>query len=1148
MVRGAALALLVALAWACEARGSVLVPTYVLPPDSFVRDQRSPPSDSNTAESQRTVKRLIGGHMKIRPDKEYGSVKNSLAFDGKTETGKFAGVIASDQSGGAVGWNQGIWDDGMLMSSAGEGKDAAKTKEDDEDKKTLSDQVAEGKYGLIQNEIFSKAPKRPGIVSYEPNSETRAKDNIQNLGGLKKEEIWLAEDHLLVLTGGSYPERTKENERRPWPPIDDYEAPRRQVKLPQKPKVPPPFPVRLSDDGPLVFLTPNGSIPAPIFPPFFEGEGEGALPPPPFPFAPGPPYPPSEHQGNSTAGGTPLPIPPFPFLPGNASEGPFPFPPSMNGSFPEGFPPGAAFLPPPSNQSDLYDEDDPSIYYPPPYNFSYRADYKSNVPAGPLVPGIILPPPPDFFAPLEDKSSTEAPRTTNRPTATYVRPKATVKPSSIPSVYRNKYKTRPTTTTESIRTTEEPSTFTTPSTVEIDTTTKVRKPQRIVQIPQRNPVRLQNLPDDIITRPKTEKPAYKTRQKLTSKPLSVSVIYDYPEPVYDPKTTEKPYIVYNVPDKSPVLTNDIVTSTAVPLRAYYTNTQNDEVPTTKLQPVYRQPNENAVASFYFYDEQPKTSPSPGTFFDGRNYYKTVPNKSPVPHSINPETGFAPAVDVAYGAIDQADALFLWPQKQGPRTLTQEYFSIQKPHSQNIYVQNLKQRPDPFYQQIADIQSTIDLFTTKRPKSHYHHRPHAHKPKAITSRPVYHFSYQSKPRPEQLTFRAPKLDPEPFRPMVSYSKPFNLENEFNAITPSVSPGYPQQYLIESVQVTTETPTSSRYYPKTKTREEDYDDTPIKEVRPSKNINHISAQNEKPAPMVQHLNHPNTTPNPISHGYYTKQDERYLDDITKNSFDIFGKKIEDSTHDVNGLAVTPPLGTVRTPIDNNINLQYAYEIIEQQNPNPPSLDRDTLVNERLPQPTINPDSEPIPVRNPERSEKPPSLVDDTLVNERYPRPPVNPNSEFVPIPNPGYRQSQQYRVPTQVQRPQYTGEQVQRPQYTGEQVQRPQYTGEQVQRPQYNGEQVQRPQFAGEQYDLNRPSLGGDTAVNYRRPLPPVNPDAEWIAPVNAAGEGKPGSFVSYRLPGDGAHVYFLTPQAAQAAHAAQAAQAARERYRSPGYGR
>ncbi|XP_013171545.1 PREDICTED: uncharacterized protein LOC106120713 [Papilio xuthus] len=1109
MVRGAVLVVTLALAWVCNSQASVLVPTYVLPPDSFVRDQRSlassAPHDSLPADSQRTVKRLVGGHMKIKHDKEYGASKNYIGYEGKTESGKFAGVYVADPSGGTVGWNQGIWDDGMLMSSAGEGKDAGKVKEDDEEKKTLSDQVAEGKYGLIQNEIFAKAPKRPGIVSYEPDTETRTKDNLQSLGGLKKDEIWLAEDHLLVLKGGSFPERTKDTGVKPWPPIDSYEAPRRQVKLPQKPKVPPPFPVRLSDDGPLVFLTPNGSVPASLFPPFPTGEGDGPLPPPPFLFTAGAPYPSGENQRNSTTGQAPLPIPPFPFLPGNASEGPYPFPPSMNGSFPEGFPPGAAFLPPPSNQTDLYDEDDPSIYYPPPYNFSYHSEYNNSVPAGPLVPGIILPPPPDFFAPLDETTTTEVVYT-KRPATTspHSRPKYHRKQSTTPSVvYRRKYKTRPTTTTESTRTTEDQTTFTTVPPTEIMTTLKERTPQRVVTTPPRNPIRVQNLPDDVTYRPKTEKPVYKSRTKLTSKPLSVSVLYDYPEQIYNkkpPATSESPYIIYRLSEKTPnAIQDDIVTSTQVPLRAYYSDDQNDGIPATKLQPVYRRkPSQNAVASFYFYDEQPKTSPAPETYFDGRNYYKTVPSnpvQQPQQPSVNTQNGYSPVVDVSYGAIDDSDGLFLWPQKQGPRILTQEYFSVQKPRPQPVYVQQPKQNPSTFYQEIGDIRQTIDLFTTKRPKAQAPRN--INKQKHGTPRPVYQFSYQTNPRPEQLAFRAPKLDPEPFRPMVSYSKPFNIENEFNAITPSVSPVYHQQYLVENVPVTTETPTPSRYYAKANPTQEIYDEAQ-RNKEANQNRNQIPVQTGKPAPIHQVNRYPSTTPNPISNGYYTKQDETYFDDITRNSFDIFGQKVEDGAHDVNGLAVTPPLETVRTPVNNNINLQYDYEIVQSPRPtNPPSLEGDILVNYRPQRPQINPNSEPIAI-NPSaqlvQPPKPPSLLDDTRVNDKYPRPSINPDSEFIPIPNPNYRKAAQY---------------------------------------------------ASELDDLNAtpapPSLQGDTDVNYKNPRPSIEPEAEWIPPAGTD-EGRRGAFVSYRLPGEGAHVYFLTPQASQAV------QAAHDRRRPPGYGR
>lgn len=289
----------------------------------------------------------------------------------------------------------------MATAGTSDGKHKKEVKkEDDEEEKTLSQQVADGKYGLIQNEIFANGSKRPGILSYLPNTEV-PKDTKENLGGLEKDEIWLAEDHVLVLRGGKYPE--KDENRSPsssvWPPIDDYEAPTRQVKIPKNPKIPPPFPVRLKENGPLEFVGGDNStfgVP-PFFPPF----------PPPFPFRP-----------NETF---PLPFP----IPGSPDENPngtlpFPLPPGPLPPFLANFPPGAAFLPPPGNLTD-FDEDDPSVYYPPKYDFYYSRDNATAVPPGPLVPGIILPPPPDFFSPLEeendenDETSNEAESATRPP-------------------------------------------------------------------------------------------------------------------------------------------------------------------------------------------------------------------------------------------------------------------------------------------------------------------------------------------------------------------------------------------------------------------------------------------------------------------------------------------------------------------------------------------------------------------------------------------------------------------------------------------------------------------------------------------------------------------------------------------------------------
>lgn len=55
--------------------------------------------------------------------------------------------------------------------SAGENTKNQNGGKKEDERKTLSQQVADGKYGLIQKELFRKPPKRPGIISYSANSE-----------------------------------------------------------------------------------------------------------------------------------------------------------------------------------------------------------------------------------------------------------------------------------------------------------------------------------------------------------------------------------------------------------------------------------------------------------------------------------------------------------------------------------------------------------------------------------------------------------------------------------------------------------------------------------------------------------------------------------------------------------------------------------------------------------------------------------------------------------------------------------------------------------------------------------------------------------------------------------------------------------------
>ncbi|XP_030754669.1 cyclin-K [Sitophilus oryzae] len=215
-------------------------------------------------------------------------------------------------------------------------------------------------------------------------------DNIQTLGGLTKSDIWLAENHLLVIKGGTlsstYDDTKQEFVDQIWQPIDDYNAPLHQVKIPKNPKIPPPFPVQLSDDGPLQILGTNSSrtlnetaeTPAYALPPPPGWDGE--IPPQSQYFPP---------QAGSANTDSPYITPGQAPMRGSVSGEPpggLPFPPApLNGSLPPYFahlPPGAVVLPAPiGNETDpgILDEEDPSIYYPPPYSFYYPKDNSSVV-------------------------------------------------------------------------------------------------------------------------------------------------------------------------------------------------------------------------------------------------------------------------------------------------------------------------------------------------------------------------------------------------------------------------------------------------------------------------------------------------------------------------------------------------------------------------------------------------------------------------------------------------------------------------------------------------------------------------------------------------------------------------------------------------
>ncbi|XP_055585718.1 uncharacterized protein LOC129738523 [Uranotaenia lowii] len=328
----------------------------------------------------RTVERLIAGHM----FSNYKDVK-STGFDLKNS--KRSRITSRDKPLN----NNSIDNDVVLLTASAGGGDkkqvSSNSSKKDESKKTLSDQVAEGKYGLIHTELFQTKPVRPGVLSYKSNSEV-PNDNSKNYGGLNDKDIWISEAHLLVLKGGS----VNENDNKPaWKAIDDYEAPTRQVKIPPNPKVPPPFPVQLTDNGPLQFI---GNNQLSVYNPF-TNQSVFLFSSDRIPDIQSVDLNPKNNSGNGYQYPPPVSLPIN--APNQTFSNPFlnlpPLPPLEpgSGSFDE------------QNNTDI-DNDDPSLFYPPPYSFEYKSNYTNVVAPGPLVPGIVLPPPPNFFSLLEPET------------------------------------------------------------------------------------------------------------------------------------------------------------------------------------------------------------------------------------------------------------------------------------------------------------------------------------------------------------------------------------------------------------------------------------------------------------------------------------------------------------------------------------------------------------------------------------------------------------------------------------------------------------------------------------------------------------------------------------------------------------------------
>uniref|UniRef100_A0A1B0C8Z7 Putative conserved secreted protein n=1 Tax=Lutzomyia longipalpis TaxID=7200 RepID=A0A1B0C8Z7_LUTLO len=666
------------------------------------------------------------------------------------------------------------WDNGLLRASAGAGKEASKNgtegKKKEEKAKTLSDQVAEGKYGLIQKEIFQKKPKRPGVISYLPNPDTPG-DTNKTYGGLSEDDIWLAEDHLLVLKGGSLNKKGKDE----WKPIDAYEAPLRQVKIPPNPEVPPPFPVQLEDNGPIEFI---GNSQVPVFNPFaneslYLHPGAAQTPPP---FGPNPPniFTGARPPGNSSQDSFPYPppIPPW-FLNSNSTfANPFLNPPPFFGP---GFPPPPFFVNGSLENVNIteFDEDDPSLYYPPPYSFVYHSNYTNPVPPGPLVPGIVLPPPPNFFSRLEGhrKTTTQSPvypsRTTKlskqtvkpavtKLTTTTAKPPSLIGHVELHKVHIPRYKDR-----ENVVVSFHPTTSTTPPPFTTTTTTTTPKP---------------------IT----------TLKKIPT-PNVVQFIPKIKHPSEDPFKSSNPiYFEYFDARKSPHTYLPPVTET----------TTTTPAPPPPPRPVI------PIRTLGSREKPIQAKPIP-----------VFPE-----HTTEPPAIYVPDVN----GFDYDKYLYITPQ---PEIQPNGYTNF-GPIGLN-YAQQIKTPKNAFNQEIEQIRQTLKYYKSQLTPVEVTQLPRTPKAKA-----VYEYSFDAvegstlKP---PISFNNPiQIDTTPFKPMVQYSPPLGEDiNGFKPYGQSISPAYytttpitpiqyfrkkqsnrPSQRLIPILQASTENPLPT-YYTKKET---------------------------------------------------------------------------------------------------------------------------------------------------------------------------------------------------------------------------------------------------------------------------------------------------------------------------------------------
>lgn len=1006
------------------------------------------------------------------------------------------------------------WQNELIAASAGAGQEPLPTPQKDDSKKTLSDQVAEGKYGLIQTELFSKPPKRPGIISYLSNPEVPS-DTADNLGGLDEEDIWLAEDHLLVLRGGHLNHESKDE---PWKPIDNYEAPRRPVLLPDNPKVPPPFLVQLEDNAPVQFI---GNNQFPLINPFTN---ESLLL-----FPPSSGFPKADTFGsdqaniftrrgspnrtatasqpeNNGGGGYQYPSPnpswPSPVHNNQTIQNPFlsgQLTPPIRMPFPN-FPPPQGSLDN-SNFTDYFDEDDPSLYYPPPYSFTFHSNYTNPVPAGPLVPGIILPPPPNFFR-RENMATTTAATVTPSPLPPRQKQyKQIVRPSTATRTTSSTIKTTPTTSRTTSTTKPTSTTTYRPYTIKLRPTSVTEKSAEYRVIPA-------------VTSPSTTK---------TTRPIITTLrkVVTTPEPSHLPAQQKDPISQLNHQ-------MDLNPKTAPVYYEYFDATRQQKPATTIIKETSPEPptivavakSPTTTKLLKQSKQRPYNAYLPIKPFDYDKYVYITPKPEIIPNGIS--SNHITTAPAAIDLITIDDQKLLQPARQ-PRPIQQ------------------------FNEEVDAIRQTLQYYNHRSPaqsaQKEYNQQPPVQPKRISKAKAVYEYSYEAATTAspaEQTKFSHPDFDTTPFKPMVQYSEPMNDGDGFKAMTePRLPP------------TTTEAPATVDSFYSTIRTSNLY---PVPANRANSARNYIPRKPPSaPAPQVYYDGGgggggaaDNSQPYYFGTSVKQQQPQPHYDVFNNNNNNYYSNK-ELSAR--NPPQSEEPWISIEKQVFRHVVPHQPKEINVQIQSDegvnggyPLKYDRYSGNNYYYTKPTQSPEYFPmikkqVPSHNPAYmkqieqirqhiSRYPPlqqqqqqsiTLINDTSINyNNHQLPPINPDSEFIEP----YISTQQQQ-PQQQHRWQY-------PQQQQHQYQQQRYPMPPPQRqPLPNSNRFYPPNGHQQQpYTLAK-----DTLVNFKYPLPLKNGDSEYLPEdryngrrYNADGGGGSGGVVQYKLPGDRqAGVYFFTPQ-------------------------